>query len=296
MGKAYILSPKVSDSLALVASDAASGSSVGNLQTVLPGQFWLSSTTSPYITCQNTGAAPFLPDTLILGYVVAGAGDICQLRIAETEAGVTSAPSTDETFYLWPDYGHGPDGGGIEDYVTFHRQITFPADLATWTRLDFAISSGASSVQIGRLLYGKRIEPECSVREWTPSFDEVIAETLDLGGEKSPRYMGVRRGLEVVWHNLRIDEMSKLYRMLMSRGSSRDLALVVDADQDIFTMEQMVIGRVERVNVFKMAVKAGGTRAVTTQVGDDLFEAVEVPDQRFTLTVQVTELATTDMV
>jgi len=256
LGKAFIVTPKYSDLATLTASDAVSGAGATNLQKARPKLYWRSTSNAPYLV-GDLGASRSL-DTLVLGYLNAQALATFRLRLASTEAGLTGgSPAYDSTSLdTWP------SGSDLSAYALTHRLLNFTSTSATWFRVDFYF--GASTVQyakLGRLILGEKIEPATSVAfGWAASFDEPVAETVDLGGEESPRLMGARRTLEATWQHLTHGEHDRLYQTLLERGSARDLALVIDPDFTSYPMPMIAVGRVKRVlsfpNTFRTAAGA----------------------------------------
>lgn len=279
--KAFILSPRVSDRARLTASEAVGGMSVGNVQIARPKRKWRSTSSTPYIVGYfHPDDFPTIPtvDTMVLGFANWGPTDTGTFRMATSEANLVASPG-----FTYDIDASLADIDGF--YRLSHRPFVFTAQSTyRWFRLDFSFA--ATYVQMGRFMLGERVEPACDVKSgWTTSFEEEVAQTVDLGGEESPRHMGVRRSMEVQWQFLTEAEMNNtsgdpcLYTTLLERGSSRDVALVVGATDTPNIMPRMVVGRVKRQFSFPHTFEVGGP--VTTPL--------------FGLSVTVAEMAPTEM-
>lgn len=282
--RAYIVTPKYSDTALLSANQQVSGAPATNLAIARPRAFWRSINDNPTLTIAFPGAAAKSVDTLILGFInPATPYDMFRMRFASSQANLSAAPAYDTSFVsAWP-----YDPAVLESpYALMHRAFSFPEIAQLWVSIEFSFSTVNQGVdpyvQMGRLILGKRIEPATSVvGGWAAGFDEPVAETVDLGGEESPRPMGAKRSLEARWQNLDRYEHDALMAALIERGSSKDLALVIDEEQTINAMPNIAVGRVKRPTSIPhtMAVGTDGPKA----------------DARFSLSLTVSEMAPTEM-
>jgi len=277
MARAFILSPRLSDRGSITASTAVSGAVAGNLLLPRPRSFWRSTNASPFVE-ENLGAQRVL-DTLVIGFTngkTSGATtDTFRLRVdAASQAGVTASPDYDSGDQpIWP------VGSDLSAFLTVHRVFTFPQVTAQYLRVDFNFpASSGGYVQAARLMVGKRIEPATSAEAgWSIGGSEDVVETVDMGGEESPRSMGVKRSQTVTWNNLLESERDLIYAALLERGSSRDLTLAIEGSEGVYSMSRVHIGRVKQAFSFAHKMKAG----------DKI--------QRYSLSVTVNEMAPVEM-
>lgn len=272
MGRAFILSPRVSDRATLFASEAVGAAPISNVQTGRPRQVWRSTTATPYVEF-NLPSSEFtvtpILNTLALGFSNCGPTDTFTLKMATNRADLASSPAAQVDFDASLD-----DVDGLFRFK--HRVVTFDNLQYRWGRIEFQFTD---YVQMGRLIFGKRIEPACGiVSGWTPGFDEAVAETMDLAGEESARPMGVKRSLEVQWKYLTREERNLLYNAMTERGSHGDIVLAVDADTTTAATVEVVLGRIKRAIQFPHTFTQG-----------------TAPDQLFGFSCLVSEAAPTEM-
>jgi hypothetical protein len=255
MGLAYIVSPKLSDAAIITASDAVGNAGATNLQISRPRLKYRSATATPNLVLDF--GAPATVDTLVHGFINGMSSDTFTLRMASTQAKLTDGTAEFNAANVpqpvWP------VGSNLAAYDQIHRGYKLPAaQTLRWARIDYGFSGNSDGfVDMGRLILGKRIEPAVSVKAgWIPGGMEPIAETVDLSGEESPRQMGVKRDLQVVWHDLIQSEQNAIYEMMLERGTAKDFALVVDPDS-VYPMPQTVVGRCKQKFTFPQTVNAG---------------------------------------
>jgi hypothetical protein len=251
MARAFILSPKYSDMSAISGSSSVSNASVIGLLRARPKLYWRSTEPTPYV--EGNFGTPRVLDTLIQGFFNAREGDTFRLRLASSQANLTAAPIID--FGPQPMW---PSGSDLSEYAKIHRVFTFEQQTAQWYRIDYDFSGNPDGfVQGSRVVIGKRIEPLTSVEaKWSMGGQEDVAETVDMGGEESPRVMGVKRSFTCTWHNLRESEREQLYVMKLERGSAKDVVLAVEPSEGPYSMARIHIGRIKDYFSFEQTMEA----------------------------------------
>lgn len=285
--RAYLVTPRLSDSGVITASSSVSNASPSNLQLPRPRLFWRSTTTTPYLEidlgASLGGDQSKAFDTLFHAYVNGQAHDTFRLRTATSQSDLTIIPEYDSNDTYPSGVPLWPTGSDLSAYRQIHRTFDLGStQLERWLRIDYNFSSNTYGyVQAGRIGIGKRIEPAVSVKSgWSVGVDEPVTETVDMGGEESPRVMGAKRSLTCTWHDLTHAEQDHLLATLTERGSARDLLLAIDPSEGLYPMSHLCIGRVKQVVSFPQTMK------------------VERREEggHFTVSITVSELAPIEMV
>lgn len=273
MARAFILSPKTSDASAITASTTVSNTAAVNVLRARPRLYWRSTNTNPYLE-GNFGSAKAV-NTLVQGVVNGKSGDTFRLILASSQANLTAAPLFDTNHIpVWP------VGSDLSNYAKVHRVLTFDLKSSAWYRVEYNFAGNSDGfVQLSRLILGSRIEPATSIESgWSIGGEESIAETVDMGGEESPRGMGgSKRNHTVTWSNLLESERESLYTLLLERGSSKDIVLGIEGCEGQYAMSRLYIGRVKHAFSFPQVMMAS--------------DGV----QRFTVSLTVSELAPIEM-
>lgn len=257
---AYVVTPKLSDLATITASGAIGNAGASNLQIPRPKYVWRSTTATPYLQL-DFGVATVL-DTLVLGYLNGVSSDTYRLRLASTQAKLTdgTAESDSGSKSAWG------ASSNLSPYAQVHARYKLPAPVTLrWARIDFNFASNpAGYVQLGRLILGARVEPAVSVKSgWVASFNEPVAEVVDLSGEESPRPTGAKRMLQAIWHDLVEPDADELYTTLLERGSAKDFALCLDPDATAYPMRRTCIGRAKQAISVPQTQKVGQVQHFT---------------------------------
>lgn len=282
MARAFILSPYNSD-LSVTASSAIANAGASNLLLARPKLYWRSTNATPYVQGLLRGDDV---DTFVLGFtngrthVASGSvypADTLRVRLADVEANLLSSPLYDSG-----DFDVYPPGANWMKYARVHRVKTLDTvEGALVYRVDFSFSNPDGYVEAARIMLGKRIEPLVSVKTgWSMGGSEEIAESVDMGGEESPREMGTKRQQSATWHNLIEAEREEMYEMCLERGSSKDICLAIEPSEGKYAMSRVYIGRIKDAWSFQQTMSTGGD---------------ENTDQRFTVSVTVKEMAPIEM-
>jgi hypothetical protein len=280
--RAFILSPYNSD-LSITGSSAIANAGASNLLLARPKLYWRSTNATPYLQGILRGDDV---DTFVLGFTngrthiasgVASPADTIRVRLADVEANLLSGPLYDSA-----DFDIYPTGANWMKYAKIHRVKTFPIVTGPLVyRIDFSFSNPDGYVQAARIMLGKRIEPEVSVKTgWSMGGSEEVVETTDMGGEESPREVGTKRQMTATWHNLTEAEREQIYELVLERGSAKDICLAIEPSEGKYAMSRVYIGRIKDAWSFQQTLSAGGP---------------EDTDQRFTVSVTVKEMAPGEM-
>lgn len=285
MARAFILSPKNSDAGSISASNSIANAGASNLLLARPKAFWRSSTTTPYIEGTLSSIADV--DTAVLGFTNGrtqqdpGAvypPDTMRLVLAASVPELTSNP-----IYNSGDFNIWPSNADFSAYAKVHRVFTFPVQSSVFAyRAYFSYSNLDGYVQASRFILGKRIEPIVSVAPgWSIGGTEDVVETVDMGGEESPREVGVRRSQTVTWKDLTEAERESLYTTLLERGSAKDIVLAIESSEGRYAMSRVHIGRVKQAFSFPQTV--------------GIVNEPEI-EHHYTVSLTVTEMAPIEMV
>jgi hypothetical protein len=270
LGKTLLLSPRLSDRAVIAASNSVGGAGATNLQNQRPNLVWQSTTLTPYITLNLTGAvadALLGIDTLFLGYFNAHfeSIDSFRLRGANSEVDLTADPGYDSGEGIQYEYGMS-EFFADEVYAMPHRLFTFDHGgfAYPWWRIDFDWSGNNDGyVRGGRIMLGKGLVPANTADGgWEARHSEPVVETEDLGGGLSTRIRGARRSASLRWPEgaLTPNEGSAIQRMLLERGSAKDVAVCLDTevalstsggDNNVDRMQSLYLGRVKQPVVIK---------------------------------------------
>lgn len=151
--------------LSLTASEEVATFEIENIQNPLPTTAWRSTGLTPFIV-GNFGDGAATPaeksisvDTWGAWYTNARSGDQARLRLANSQAALTSTPLYDSGLVdIWPG---SPSATYITNFLNnwsyTHQRATLTAQAATWFRIDFDYTGNPDGyVQVGSLPIGTR--------------------------------------------------------------------------------------------------------------------------------------------
>lgn len=224
---AYLLSPKISDRYVMTGAPTLSGGDISNLQNPRPRSRAVFLSSYAYIE-QDLGA-PFPMDSISIAFINSIAStDVFQWRAGLVYPATTTPLIDSGVQTIWP------AGSDLSAFAEVHRQYEHPTTQSVrYLRVDISCSQ---AIQMGRLFWGKRVEPLNSVSAWSLDATEPIAATVDLGGEETRRPMGgARRSVHMEWPGLTKPEaLGPIYELLLERGSSRDyMAAMTGGGQEV---------------------------------------------------------------
>lgn len=157
-----ILNPKTFDANGVItASSSATGTPTSNLQDDQPRNIWKStSITSQYLVV-DLGSVSTIQQ-IFLGYHNLTSSGTIRVRSADTEAGLTSAPDSDNTYEAYTQLqGAVADLGDHFDRGFNHFFINLSSALTNqWVRLDFTDAGNPDGYfKAGRLIIGDPFQP-----------------------------------------------------------------------------------------------------------------------------------------
>lgn len=235
---AYLLSPKASDAGTVsTASTTVANAGVINVQNIQPRLRTVFTSGSCHIEFDFGVSIPI--NALCIGYINSqSAADTFQVRLKNTYPVTTSPLKDTGSVPLWQ------PGSNLAAYYEIHRQYELDAIYTVrYARVDFNCSL---PVEIGRLFPGLRVEPEHTVSVIEPDQDEPVAETIDLGGQRTRRPMGgAVRSVHLEWPTLtKSESLSYLTEFMAERGSSKDfmVAAVYGAEEITAPMQYVWLG------------------------------------------------------
>lgn len=250
MGSSYILAPFASDKATITASGSAAGAGPENVQKLRPSLYWRSDATSAQLVLDM--GAPVPVDALGLGWINGQSGNTFRLRGADSEANLSAAPTYDSNLAHPAGIPIWPAGADLSDYALHHRHFELPQPYTLrWWDLTFAWSGNTFGyVRLGRLLLGKRLEFDKPVSFPVGlTIGEPVAESVDFGGEESPRPRGAKRNAAINLSWATESEMRSAHRLMLRAGSSRDLMIVLQKDNALSHTELTYVGRVKEPQV-----------------------------------------------
>lgn len=225
---AYILSPKLSDRAVLTGSATVGNSPISNVQNSKPRSRAIFTSGSCFI--EGDLGAEYPIDGFAVGFInSSSSSDTIQFRGKLTYP-VTSSPSINNLASCWP------SGSDLSAFSEIHKQmeVETAAVPIRYFRFDF---NCATAVQLGRILVGKRVEPEHSVNAFSMDASEPIAATVDMGGQETRQPMGgARRSLHLEWPAVsHIESLGRIYELMLERGSARDYMVSLNHGEDIIS-------------------------------------------------------------
>jgi len=228
-----------SDEATIDSSSAeTSGFPVENLQSTQPTDYWESQTTTPFVVLDRGNAQDF--NVIALLYTNVQSGDTWQVRAADTEANLTASPGYDSgsvTFRV----------PGDDDTWDRHHGFLFLSTTQAyrWIRIALALGTGAD-LEAGRLIIGDFYQPSVNDsygRRFGVSDPSTTSRT-DGGGlisDERSRFLNATVTLDF---QSEADVYGSLFEIRRLRGTSKDILLVLDPDEDTYLMQQMIYGRI----------------------------------------------------
>ena len=235
MAVAYFVNCRyIEELLSLTASEEVSTFEVTNLQNPLGSARWRSTSLTPFIVGQfESSITPKHWGSL---YTNADDGDTERLRLANSEAALTSAPTYDSTALdVWP-------GTGLDEWPHVHaRHLIADGDLvaATWFRIDYDFNDNPDGyVQVGGVSIGPRVIFGSSTRlrghatgwSYLPTKRSLFQTELSAGG--------ILRGGSVTKHDVafiikhlnRSEALGDFEELDRNRKSALPVVCILDDD------------------------------------------------------------------
>lgn len=244
-----LVSPELSDAITLVASTEVAGFEVSRLQSQRPSLKWRPSALTGYIK-GNLGAATTIR-YVFLGYANAKSGSTWRVRFATTEANLTNGSASYDSTVIpfWPS-GAASVGTWTDKHARWYDET---GKTATWFQIDIDHSaSGDSYFEAGRLAVGTGIVLLAGTTSGVPVFplqllsQEPVVETVDMGGEASPR----PRRLEVsgtikIWGLSDTEALGSVKPFCRARGSSKDVVIDFKPEETVYPLDYLFCGRIK---------------------------------------------------
>lgn len=233
--RAYLLSPRWSDIATLSGSATVGNGVVSNVQN-----------NNPQLRAVFTGSSISIEGDFGVARVVSGMGlgflnsisslDTVQFRCKNSYP-VTSSPLYDSTPV--PVWNTGSD---LSSYLEVHKSLEWDEVTARYFRVDISCSQ---SVQLGRLIVGRRVEPVNDISMITPGGVEAQSLVTSLSGSDFTRFQGgMKRSVKVDWLGLtKTESLRNVNEFLLERGTNRDFMLSCASSEIIAPMAYIYIGR-----------------------------------------------------
>jgi hypothetical protein len=226
----------------LTASTEVSSFEVEKLQDPLGAVKWRSTGVTAYVLGQFE--EEFTPQFWGSVYTNAQDGDTERLRLADTEAELTSGPSLDiGPVDVWP------GTGDLSSWPHVHsRHVISSPVAASWFRIDYDFTGNADGyVQIGSVSVDEYFAPvNGHVTPWqhVPRFSATFANLLADGSEG--RGGGQHKNdTSFLLGGLAQAEWAELRTRFRNDNSVLPVLAVLDEDEDIYPMEYMYYGYME---------------------------------------------------
>jgi hypothetical protein len=223
----------------LTASEEVATFEVEMIQDPLGTSVWRSTGVTPFIVGQF--AETLTPSFWGSFYTNAKSGDEERLRLADTEAELTSGPSLDTgDLSVWP------GTGDLSDWPYAHsRHVISSPVSADWFRIDYDFTGNSDGfVQVGALSIDDRFAPvNGHVTPWQMNprssavFSSLLADGSESRGGGSHKIDGRYQIL-----GLTQAEWTVLRKKLRSSNSVLPAMTVLDENEDTYPMEYMFYG------------------------------------------------------
>jgi len=237
----FLTTANIETAISLVASETAVGFDIENVLDPLGTSRWRSTGLAPFIEGEFESAQTI--NRWGNFYTNAGVGDTARLRLADTNAELTSAPVVDETELIVP------IGADLSSFDAVHHVsvVTVPAS-ALHFRVDYDFSTLPNPdgfVEIGGLALDTRFEPELDDNFNRQRLHRVAAmhETKLSAGGTSRGGGVVKRDLKLTLPNMTTEEtLQKLSPILMGRRRVLPVVVVLEDGDDVTPMDQIYWG------------------------------------------------------
>jgi len=237
----YFLSTENIDTLAsFSASNFEPLFEVSNIQDPRGTSTWRSTSTTPFLVGKFNAAK--LIDAWGSWYVNAGIGDKTQLRLADTEAELTSSPLIDTGLI-----NILPGTGDLSSFGYIHQRSTITPTTALWFRIDYSMTT-VSFAQVGALFVGERFSPaDSQENKWNPILVNRLAYQSNMaGGGISRGGFSDKRGVRFSFAAMTISEFwGKFSRLTRERGHIKPVGVVLDETENTYPMDHMYYGYLE---------------------------------------------------
>ena len=243
MGNLVIATPIDSGS---VAGGATSGNmTVANLLTMQPSQKTLWSNLGDIYAARDLGAATAVNLISLLFHRGTSAGT-WRVRGATSQANLTASPGYDSET-LRPSMPLWPAGSDLSGWPRRHARLWLGATPQTyrWWRID--VSDAASpdgSFEAGRLYLSNAWQPTQN-RDYGDGFGtaEDAAVIESEGGASYPRGRPGRGFRDFALnYQSKAEMLGSFHRIQRLRGTSRDILVIDDPEEDVYAMEMMTYG------------------------------------------------------
>lgn len=244
MAKIRIATPILSDAGTLTTGNELGTLPVTNLQTLQPTEVWRTNGLSSMFIELDLGSVNAI-NTVALLYTNASSGATAQVRTADTQGGLTSAPDHDSgsiTFWSSPN---------LDDWERRSFLYDVPSGVSNrWVRIDITDGSNPDGhFQAGRLYVDNA---------WTPSRNRSLRSSLrwedaSLKGKSvgSRTFFTPRDKWRVLSFSLRFlgkDEMfADALELDRLRGTSKDILVIPDIDDTTNRHAETVNGVMEEL-------------------------------------------------
>lgn len=162
-----------------------------------------------------------------------------RIRLADTEANLTAAPSYDVANYFY----HTSD-------VSFDKKHGFmyfsTTETCTWMRIDFGNHEDTAEgfFNWGRLIAGLAKQPLNNFNYGnTRGFIDNSTQDVTIRGNTIVNEQGLQKTLKIVVTADSEDEMYDIgYRVFQTRGSSKDVLIILDPDDEVHRNDKIYYG------------------------------------------------------
>ncbi len=237
----FLTTANIETAISLVASETATGFDIENVLDPLGTSRWRSTGLIPFIEGEFESEQTI--DRWGNFYSNAVAGDTARLRLADTNAELTSAPVVDETELIVP------AGADLSSFDAVHHVSVIPVPApALHFRIDYDFTATPNPdgfVEIGGLALDTRFEPELDDNFNRQRLHRVAAMhqvKLSAGGTSGGGGT-VKRDLKLTLPNMTTEEaLEMLNPMLMGRRRVLPVVVVLEDGDDVTPMDQLYWG------------------------------------------------------
>lgn len=192
------------------------------------------------------------PIAVFIGYSNVSSEATIQLRIADSEANLTSAPMYSDTRTFWHEPAYGPFTAStiIKPFPRGgHHLFVISADDADadmrWWRIDIDDQGNNTDgwVQVGVINIGDVFEATNPINNgWSFGASPIWVGQTAMGGQRYRRSVAAPGVLEATWQMTSQAEANRLHNIVRNNAEAKAVLCVIDAEDDAGIMNNLAWG------------------------------------------------------
>ena len=243
----FATTKELREATSIVASEEVSGFEIESVMNPLGSKKWRSTSTSPNVVVNFSKSVT----VRFWGafYTNAVSTDTLRLRLANTEAALTSSPLLDVTERVWPSYPT-PGTADLSSFGYIHQRSVISSPVSsTWARLDADFSSNTDGfVEFGSLFLSDRIRPSIQHRFELDLFQDARGvKSVDLlSGGVVRSSGGNKRDARITFSPIgEADALGNLMPTLRNLSGVNPVAAILLEDESDYPMDYIYYGYLE---------------------------------------------------